>query len=358
MGKQVKDCVITVPVFMNQKERERLIFVAEELAGLKVLQLINSNAAIALNFGMFRRKEFADKAKTFVIYDAGSTQTTASVVEIKLDEKTKDPTASILGVSWDRSLGGIEFDMRIRDWLKAKFEEMHPKLAPVVKPRALAKLLKEAQKVRQVLSANNAIQARIENLTGDDVDLRIEITREIFEEICADLFERVLQPLNNAVIMSGLDAATGANEVLLFGGLTRTPLIKEKIVESGFSLLANVNTDEAAAIGASYRAADLSSAFRVEPFAVKNASPVQIQVEFDREIEDEDTGEKRIKHSKRVLFAPGNHYPQKKVLTFNRYSDDFKFEDNSHLTIDKDYFAEKHMMSVDVTGVKTALEKH
>merc|ERR1711981_1504512 len=158
MGKQVKDCVITVPVFMNQKERERLIFVAEELAGLKVLQLINSNAAIALNFGVYRRKEFAEKAKTFVIYNSGSVQTTASVVEIKLDEKTKDPTASILGVAWDRTLGGIQFDLKIRDWLKAQFEEKNPKLAPVTKPRALAKLLKEAQKVRQVLSANNAIQ--------------------------------------------------------------------------------------------------------------------------------------------------------------------------------------------------------
>lgn len=361
---KVKDTVITVPVFMNQHERERLVFVAQELAGLKVLQLINSNAAIALNFGMFRRKEFADSTKYFVIYNSGSTQTTASVVEIKMDEKTKDPTASILGVSWDRTLGGIQYDMRIRDWLKAEFEKKHPKFAPVNSPRALAKLLKEAQKVRQVLSANNAIQARIENLTGDDVDLRVDITREIFEEICADLFERALEPLNKAVIMSGITKEEG-NEVLLFGGLTRTPLIKQKIIDLGYTLLANINTDEAAAIGASYRAADLSSAFRVKPFAVKNASPVQIQVEFDREIEDEETGEKRIKHSKRVLFAPGNSYPQKKVLTFNKYEEDFKFEVNYgdveeyiHLNGDAAYYQERHLMTVDVTGVKAALEKH
>jgi len=71
---KVKDTVITVPVFMNQHERERLIYVAEQLAGLKVLQIINQNAAIALNFGMFRRKEFADATKYFVIYDSGATQ--------------------------------------------------------------------------------------------------------------------------------------------------------------------------------------------------------------------------------------------------------------------------------------------
>ena len=136
--------------------------------------------------------------------------------------------------------------------------------------------------------------------------------------MCKDLFARALAPIENAIEMSQLDKATGASEVLLFGGLTRTPLIKTMLTDNGFSLLANINTDEAAAIGASYRAADLSSAFRVKPFAIKNASPVQIQVEFEREITDEDTGEKKIKQSKRILFAPGNSFPQKKVLTFNR----------------------------------------
>ena len=136
---KVKDCVITVPVFMSQYERERLINVAENLADLKVLQLMNVNAAVALNFGMFRRKEFADKPKSFVIYDMGAENSIASVVEIKNDEKTKDPTAHILGVSWDRSLGGIEFDVRIQKFLREKFEEANPKLAPVTKHRALAK---------------------------------------------------------------------------------------------------------------------------------------------------------------------------------------------------------------------------
>jgi len=361
----VRDCVITVPVYMNQFERERLIYVAEKLADLKVLQLINQNAAIALNFGMFRRKEFADGAKNVVIYDMGATKTVATVVEIKIDEKSKDPTATILGVSWDRSLGGLQWDLRVRDFLKKKFEEANPKLSPVTKPRALAKLLKEAQKVRQVLSANAKAQARIENLTGDDVDLRQAISREEIEEMCKDLFARALAPIENAIEMSQLDKATGASEVLLFGGLTRTPLIKTMLTDNGFSLLANINTDEAAAIGASYRAADLSSAFRVKPFAIKNASPVQIQVEFEREITDEDTGEKKIKHSKRILFAPGNVYPQKKVLTFNRYTDDFSFDvnygnvdDYKHLTNDQEYFQAKKIMTVQVTGVAHALEKH
>merc|ERR1711879_158840 len=145
---------------------------------------------------------------------------------------------------------------------------------------------------------------------------------------------------------------------------TRTPVIKEKLEAAGFTLSSSINSDEAAAIGASYKAADLSSAFRVKPFAIKNAIPYQIQVEFDRTITD-DEGNEKMKHSKRVLFAPGNSYPQKKVLTFNKYSDDFSFEinygDNSeytHLTNDVDYFNLGKFSDINVPGVSSALEDH
>lgn len=359
---QVKDCVITVPVFMSQNERKRLVSIAENMANLKVLELINDNAAIALNYGMFRRKEFADKAKNLIIYDMGATRSTASVVKIETDEKTKDPVATVLGVAWDRSLGGVEFDLRIQNFLKTKFEEKNPKLAPVTKHRALAKLLAESQRVRQVLSANTETLARIENLTGDDVDLKIPITREDLETLCSDLLDRSMEPVLKALDMSGL-AKEIVNEILMFGGLTRTPQIKAKLENEGFTLLANINTDEAAAIGASYRAADLSSAFRVKPFGIKNASPVQIQVEFDRETTDEETGEKKIKHSKRILFNVGATYPQKKILTFNRYTDDFEFEVNygnpaeyTHLTTDQAYYPENdNLMKVKISGVSKAL---
>lgn len=359
---KVKDTVITVPVYMNQNERKRLIYVAEKMAGLKILELINNNAAIMLNYGMFRRNEFKDKRKTMVIYDMGASKSTASVVEIKIDEKTKEPTATVLGVSWDRYLGGVHMDLRIAKMLKEAFEKANPKLAPVTKPRALAKLLKEAQRVRQVLSANTATSARVENLTGDEVDLKVPVERSVVEELCKDIFERVMAPVEKAIEMSGLDQKTGAKDILIYGGLTRTPMIKKLLEDAGFNLLLNINTDEAAAIGASYRAADLSSAFRVKPFYIKNASPVQIQVEFDRDIVDEETGEMKVKHSKRILFAPGATYPQKKILTFNRYTEDFKFKVNygdpesyKHLTNDIDHFKTETLMDVDVTGVSKAL---
>merc|ERR1712110_506713 len=150
--------------------------------------------------------------------------------------------------------------------------------------------------------------------------------------------------------MSQLDKAVGASEILLYGGLTRTPIIKEKL--------------EAAAIGASYKAADLSSAFRVKPFVIKNAIPYQIQVEFDRTITD-DEGNEKVKHSKRVLFAPGNSYPQKKVLTFNKYSDDFSFVVNyganseyTHLTNDVAYFNLGKFSDISVSGISAALEEY
>jgi hypoxia up-regulated 1 len=204
----------------------------------------------------------------------------------------------------------------------------------------------------------------VENLTGDDVDLKVPVSRDQIEELCKDLLEKSMVPITKALEMSGL-AKEIVNEILMFGGLTRTPQIKAKLEAEGFSLLANINTDEAAAIGASYRAADLSSAFRVKPFGIKNASPLQIQVEFDREVTDEETGEKRMKHSKRILFGVGATYPQKKILTFNRYTDDFHFEVNygditeyKHFTSEAEaeyYKNMSNLMKIKIEGVNKAL---
>ncbi|KAA0183261.1 hypothetical protein HAZT_HAZT008755 [Hyalella azteca] len=102
-GQQVKDLVITVPAFFNQAER-RALLEAAQIAGLKVLSLISNNAAVALNYGMFRRKEINATAQYLMFYDMGASQTTASLVAFQT-VKTKDkgysetnPQLTVLGV--------------------------------------------------------------------------------------------------------------------------------------------------------------------------------------------------------------------------------------------------------------------
>merc|ERR1719454_2409831 len=125
----IKDAVITVPVFFNQAERLALV-AAAQLGGLNVLQLMNTPLAVALKYGMFRRKEINGTVKNIMFYDMGAQSTTATIVGFQI-VKTKErgysethPQAQILGVGYDRTLGGTEITFRVREYLADKFNEL------------------------------------------------------------------------------------------------------------------------------------------------------------------------------------------------------------------------------------------
>lgn len=190
-------------------------------------------------------------------------------------------------------------------------------------PRALAKLFKEAGRVKNVLSANANHYAQIEGLL-DDKDFKFQVTREVFEEMCTDLFDRVAAPLHKALATAGLPLDV-INQVILFGGGTRVPKIQEVLRTAiGQDLGKNINMDEAAAMGAVYLAADLATGFKVKKIVTKDATLFPIQVTFERL--DSENG--NVKMVKRSLFGPMNSYPQKKVITFNKHTEDFSFNVN------------------------------
>ncbi|CAG5986497.1 unnamed protein product, partial [Menidia menidia] len=284
----IKDAVVTVPAFFNQAER-RAVLHAAQAAGLKVLQLISDNTAVALNYGIFRRKDIDASAKNVMFYDMGSGSTTATIVTYQT------------------------MDLRLRDHLARLFNQQKKSPKDVRENhRAMAKLLKEAQRLKTVLSANADFMAQVEGLM-DDIDFKAKVTRSEFEELCADLFDRVPGPVQDALTSAEMKLEE-IEQVILVGGSTR-------------ELGKNINADEAAAMGAVYQAAALSKAFKVKPFLVRDAAVFPIQVEFTRETEEED-GQKTQKHNRRVLFQRMAPYPQRKVITFNRYSDDFSFHIN------------------------------
>lgn len=219
----VTECVITIPGFFGQAERTALL-TAANLANIKVLQLINDYTAVALNYGIFSRKEINESAKYYVFYDMGAYHTTASVVSYQTvkDKVTREivPVVQVLGVGYDRSLGGLEMQLRLRDYLGKEFNKMKKTKTDVfTNPRALAKLFKEAGRVKNVLSANTDHFAQIEGLL-DEQDFRLQVTREKFEELCKDLFDRAVNPLQQALKSSGLNLSV-INQVTLFGGSSR-----------------------------------------------------------------------------------------------------------------------------------------
>lgn len=167
---------------------------------------------------------------------------------------------SPLGIGYDRYLGGIELQFRLRDLLLKLFAEQSKKTIEEISrnKRAMAKLLKEAGRLKKVLSANTEHRAQIENVMND-IDLRAVVTREQFETITADLLnERVTRPLEDVFKTTGFTLAE-IDSFIIIGGATRIPKVQQ-MLQSYWSgeLSKNVNADEAGALGAAYQAAYLS----------------------------------------------------------------------------------------------------
>ncbi|KAG5324154.1 HYOU1 protein, partial [Acromyrmex heyeri] len=359
---KINEAVITVPGFFNQAERKALIQAAE-LAGLKVLQLINDYMAVALNYGVFGRTEINDSAHYIMFYDMGASSTTATVVSYQ-NIKTKErgfletnPHVTVLGVGYDRTLGGLEMQIRLQHYLAQEFDALKKTPNSVFKsPRAMAKLFKEAGRVKTVLSANADHFAQIESLI-DDIDFKLQVSREKLEEICADLFERVANPVKVALETSGLTMDI-ISHVVLVGAGTRMPKVQETLSQYvNTELSKNVNTDEAAALGAAYKAADLSQGFKVKKFVTKDALLFPIQITFDRTVDN------KVRQVKKTLFGRMNPFPQKKIITFNKHTNDFDFHVNY---AELDYLpasevisiGDLHLSTISLSGVAEALEKH
>jgi len=369
-NQKVKDAVITTPVFFNQAERKALLL-ASELAEVNVLQLINAPMATALNYGMFRRKDINTTAKHLMFYDMGSSATSASVVSfqvIKSKERgftESHPQAQILGMSYDRTLGGLECRVRLRDYLADQFNKLGKTKTDVkTVDRAMGKLYKEAERVKLVLSANTECYAQVENLL-EDIDFKMLVTREDLLNLLEDYLvpERITRPLIKALESSGMTMSE-ISEVILMGAGTRVPKVQEVLLAhlNGRELGKSLNTDEASAMGAVYKAADLSSGFKVKKFITRDAVIFPIDVNFERHFEDDD-GKPAKKTVNKALFAKMNPFPQKKIMTFNKFQDDFEFHANIN---NLEYLDEKEaryvgnhgLSSYTVKGLKATMENY
>merc|ERR1711981_1331618 len=199
--------------------------------------------------------------KHIMLYDMGAGATTATVIGFQI-VKTKDrgfaethPQAQVLGVGYDRTLGGAELRFRVREFLADKFNALGKTKTDVrTVPRAMGKLLKEAERVKLILSANTDCFAQIEN------------AREDLMGLAPDLMARVTKPVEQALSTAGM-AMENIDQVILVGGGTRVPKVQELLTEFvGSELGKSLNTDESAAMGAVYKAADLSTGFKVKKF--------------------------------------------------------------------------------------------
>jgi len=154
-GETVNEVILTVPPYFSQFERDSVAD-AIEIAGLKTLALVNDGTAVAVNYAMTRT--FTTTPEYHVIYDAGASSTRATVVSFSAAEDPKTKASytqiNVLGVGYDRNTGGTELDLRLRDILIDSFISKHRR--DIRKDnRGMAKLWKEAGRVKAILSANS-----------------------------------------------------------------------------------------------------------------------------------------------------------------------------------------------------------
>lgn len=295
-NEMVKDVVVAVPRWWGVAEREA-IQDALHLANLNTLALVNDGTAAAVNFAMSRA--FGPEPSYHLFYDLGASSLSTTLVSLR-SALLPDPNSlsstpelknvtqlTVLGAGHDVNVGGYHFDRLVRDLLVTQFA------GPNVEGnhRALAKLLREAGRVKQVLSANTASQARIEGLV-DDVDFKGELTRDALEAAAeaAGMVPRFTQPIRDALEQAGL-SLDQLDSVVLVGGASRVPLVQAALagVVGDDKLAKNLNADEAVVMGAALYGAGLTPGFRAKDIRVTDhvAYGVDLTYSVDGELRTE-----------------------------------------------------------------------
>lgn len=273
-GKEVRDLVVTVPADASLRERQAIV-AAGEIAGCRVLTLTHETSAFAVHRAVDFQPE-KGKIDIGLFYNMGSRKTEVSV--IKFDNRQAGmvagktaPVVTVLGTAVDYSVGGHLMDIKIADVMLKKFQEKHPKLADGIakNARALRKLLAQAQKTKAVLSANKNAPFIVESLF-DDVDFQTSISRETFQEMCADMFDKISGPIEQALAVANV-TAEDITMVEVIGGAWRVPKIQEllsKYLEEKkggkIPLGQHINGEEGGALGAALVGANGSTSFRAK----------------------------------------------------------------------------------------------
>lgn len=301
----VSDVTISVPAWFTDVQRRAMID-AGEIAGLKVLRLINDTTATALGYGITKLDLPGpeEKPRRVMFVDIGHSDYTASIVEFRKGELNVKATAC------DRHFGGRNFDRALTEHFADEFKEKF-KIDVRTHPKAWARTLASAEKMKKVLSANPAAPMSIESLM-EDVDVRAIVKREELETMVKPLLDRVTVPIEQ-VLAEAKMKPEDIDHIEMVGGCTRVPAIKDAISKFfGKNLSFTLNQDEAIARGCAFSCAILSPVFRVRDFAVHDivSYPIEFTWEQSPDIPDEDTS--------LTVFGKGNVLPSTKILTFYR----------------------------------------
>ncbi|KAJ2538232.1 lumenal Hsp70 protein [Coemansia sp. RSA 1853] len=236
-GVEVRDAVLTVPSFFDRAQRQAMLDAAE-LAGLRTAALVNDGSAVALSYAMNCAFEAPER---HVFYDMGASKTVATVsgfyarkgaVKTKAKAKAKKPLViSTHAFAADSTLGGQEVDFIMRDLLAAKFAASGGDAVDLAgSARAMTRLLREAKRVKTILSVNAEATASVEGLING-IDFRTPITRVELERATAHLLPRIRAPIDIALAEANLTIAD-IDSIVLVGGGSRVPFVQRALSDA------------------------------------------------------------------------------------------------------------------------------
>nr|KAF6368671.1 heat shock protein family H (Hsp110) member 1 [Myotis myotis] len=304
LKKPVTDCVISVPSFFTDAER-RSVLDAAQIVGLNCLRLMNDMTAVALNYGIYKPDlpGLDEKPRIVVFVDMGHSALQVSACAFNKGK------LKVLGTAFDPFLGGKNFDEKLVEHFCAEFKTKY-KLDAKSKIRALLRLYQECEKLKKLMSSNSMdLPLSIECFMNDQ-DVMGKMNRAQFEELCAELLQKIEVPLYSLMEQIRLKVED-VSAVEITGGTTRIPAVKEKIAKFfGKDVSTTLNADEAVARGCALQCAILSPAFKVREFSIIDAVPFPISLVWSHDSE--------VTEGVHEVFGRNHAAPFSKVLTFLR----------------------------------------
>ena len=267
LGEKVTEAVITVPAYFDDAQRNATK-VAGEIAGLKVLRIINEPTAAALAYGFDKKA-----GQQIAVYDLGGGTFDVSVLDISAD------TVEVKSTNGDTHLGGDDFDRVIIDWILVEFKKQEG-VDLAKDPLALQRIKDAAERAKIELSTSQQTEINQPFITSDangPKHLVITLTRSKLEELCYDLVQKTIGPVQAALKDAGL-SKDDIQEIVMVGGMTRMPLV-QKVVEEFFGKKPNitVNPDEVVALGAAVQAGVLQG--EVKDVLLLDVTPLSVGIE-------------------------------------------------------------------------------